>query len=182
MTQASPGAGRNHLVHSFADLWSVDQDGPTVIAKGEGALVYDAAGNRFLDGIGGLWCVNVGHGRHEIIDAIAAQMRELDFYSTFYNLSHPLADELAGKLATLAPGQLNHVYFANSGSVANDTAVRMLQAYYNRLGQKNKKKILSRIGAYHGSTYLAVAMTTPAYRKGWDSAEELVPSWPPPGK
>jgi len=164
-----------HLVHSFADLWSLkQQDEITIITRGEGAHVFDAAGNRYLDGIGGLWCVNVGHGRTEIIDAVAAQMRELDYYSTFYNLTHPLASELSNKIAELAPGKLNHVYFANSGSVANDTAVRMLQAYYNRLGKPNKKKILSRIGAYHGSTYLAIAMTTPAYRKGWDSAEELV--------
>ncbi len=177
-TQGNPAvqvpASDSHLVHSFADLWSVKQSGPTVISKASGAMVYDAEGNRFLDGIGGLWCVNVGHGRDEIIEAIAAQMRELDYYSTFYNLSHPLAAKLSTKLAELAPGQLNHVYFANSGSVANDTAVRILHAYYNRLGQPKKKKILSRIGAYHGSTYLAMAMTTPAYSKGWDSAAELV--------
>ena len=168
-------SGDRHHLHSFADLWSLKQRGETtVIAKSEGVHVYDAAGNRFLDGIGGLWCVNVGHGRDEIIDAIARQMRELDYYSTFYNLTHPLASQLAEKVAALAPGSLNHVYFANSGSVANDTAVRILHAYYNRLGQPQKKKILSRIGAYHGSTYLAIAMTTPAYSKGWDSAEELV--------
>ena len=164
-----------HQVHSFADLWSLKQAGETtVIAKGNGVHVYDASGNQFYDGIAGLWCVNVGHGREEIIDAIATQLRELDYYSTFYNLTHPLASQLAEKVASLAPDNLNHVYFANSGSVANDTAVRILQAYYNRLGQPKKKKILSRIGAYHGSTHLAIAMTTPAYRKGWDSAEELV--------
>jgi adenosylmethionine-8-amino-7-oxononanoate aminotransferase len=165
----------NHLVHSFADLWSLKQPGgTTVIAKAKGVHVYDDSGNRFLDGIGGLWCVNVGHGRDEIIDAVAAQMRELDYYSTFYNLTHPLASQLSTKIASLAPKNLNHVYFANSGSVANDSAVRILHAYNNRLGKPQKKKILSRIGAYHGSTHLAVAMTTPAYRKGWDSAEELV--------
>lgn len=164
-----------HNVHSFADLHTLKQaEEKTVITRAEGVYVYDASGNRFLDGIGGLWCVNVGHGREEIIDAIATQMRELDYYSTFYNLTHPLASELSGKIASLAPGQLNHVYFANSGSVANDSAVRMLHAYYNRLGKPQKKKILSRVGAYHGSTYLAIAMTTPEYRKGWDSAEELV--------
>lgn len=164
-----------HHVHSFADLWTLKQPGETtVISRSQGVHVFDASGNRFLDGIGGLWCVNVGHGREEIIDAIASQMRELDYYSTFYNLTHPLASELAEKVASLAPGSLNHVYFANSGSVANDSAVRILHAYYNRLGKPQKKKILSRIGAYHGSTYLAIAMTTPAYREGWDSADELV--------
>jgi adenosylmethionine-8-amino-7-oxononanoate aminotransferase len=165
----------NHLVHSFADLWSLKQQSETtVISKARGVHVYDASGKQFLDGIGGLWCVNVGHGRDEIIDAIASQMRELDYYSTFYNLTHPLASELSAKIASLAPKNLNHVYFANSGSVANDSAVRILHAYFNRLGKPQKKKILSRIGAYHGSTHLAIAMTTPAYREGWDSAEELV--------
>ncbi len=165
----------SHLIHSFADLHSIKQDGgPTVITGAEGAYVRNSEGEKLLDGIGGLWCVNIGHGRREIIDAITRQLTELDYYSTFYNLTHPLAAELAAKVTSLAPDNLNHVYFANSGSVANDTAVRILHHYYNRIGKPQKKKILSRIGAYHGSTHLAIAMTTPAYRVGWDSAEELV--------
>jgi len=165
----------SHLIHSFADLHSIKQDGgPTVITGAEGAYVVNSEGEKMLDGIGGLWCVNIGHGRREIIDAITKQLHELDYYSTFYNLTHPLAAELADKITSLAPDNLNHVYFANSGSVANDTAIRILHHYYNRIGKPKKKKILSRIGAYHGSTHLAIAMTTPAYRIGWDSAEELV--------
>jgi len=165
----------DHLVHSFANLHALKEQGArTVIAKAEGAYVFDPEGNRFIDGIGGLWCVNVGHGRHEIADAIAAQLKDLDYYSTFYNLTHPLAAELSAKIASLAPGSLNRVYFGNSGSVANDSAVRMLHHYHNRLGKPEKKKILSRIGAYHGSTHMAIAMTTPAYRDGWDSADHLV--------
>jgi len=165
----------NSLVHSFADLDALKQDDArTVITRAEGAYVYDAQGRRYIDGIGGLWCVNVGHGRAEIADAIAAQLKDLDYYSTFYNLTHPLAAELSRKIADLAPGALNRVYFGNSGSVANDTAVRILQHYYNRLGKPQKKRILSREGAYHGSTYMAIAMTTPAYREGWDSADHLV--------
>jgi len=164
-----------HLIHSFADLDSLKPDGArTAIVAAEGAYVTDSEGNRLLDGIGGLWCVNVGHGRPEIAQAVADQLRQLDYYSTFYNLTHPAAAELSDKIASLAPGALNHVYFGNSGSVANDSAVRMLHHYFNRLGKPNKKKILSRIGAYHGSTHMAVAMTTPAYRAGWDSADELV--------
>lgn len=164
-----------HLIHSFADLDSLKQEGArTVIAEASGAYVYNAIGDRFIDGMAGLWCVNVGHGRQEIIDAISQQLSTLDYFSTFYNLTHPLAAELAHKVISLAPAHINYVYFSNSGSVANDTAVRILHHYYNRLGQRNKKLILSRIGAYHGSTHLAIAMTTPAYRKGWDSADELV--------
>jgi len=165
----------DHLVHSFADLDAIKaKDARTVIARAQGPYVFDADGRQFIDGIGGLWCVNVGHGRREIIDAIAAQLHDLDYYSTFYNLTHPLAAELSAKIASLTPASLNRVYFGNSGSVANDTAVRILHHYFNRRGQKSKKRILSRIGAYHGSTHLAVAMTTPAYREGWDSADSLV--------
>ncbi|MBC6441492.1 MAG: aminotransferase [Rhodospirillales bacterium] len=164
-----------HLVHSFADLHGLKQDGArTVIAEADGAYVYDGDGNRMLDGIGGLWCVNVGHGRREIIDAIAEQLRKLDYYSTFYNLTHPSAARLSEKVTSLAPGDLNHVYFGNSGSVANDTAIRILHHYHMRKGQPSKRRILSRVGAYHGSTHLAIAMTTPAYRDGWYSAEDLV--------
>jgi len=160
-----------HLIQSFADLDGLKQDAArTAIVQAEGAYVTDSEGNRLLDGIGGLWCVNVGHGRPEIIDAITKQLQTLDYYSTFYNFTHPQAARLAEKLAQLAPGCLNHVYFGNSGSVANDSAVRILHHYNNRLGRPNKKKILSRIGAYHGSTHLAMAMTTPAYSEGWDTA------------
>lgn len=164
-----------HLVHAFSDLNALREEGArTVIAEADGAYVYDSDGNRMLDGIGGLWCVNVGHGRAEIVEAIAEQLRRLDYYSTFYNLTHPTAARLADKIAALAPGRLNRVYFGNSGSVANDTAIRILHHYFNRIGQPQRKKILARIGAYHGSTHLAIAMTTPAYREGWDSADELV--------
>jgi len=164
-----------HLVQSFADLNALKQDGArTVIVEAEGACVTDSEGNTLIDGIGGLWCVNAGHRRQEIIDAIRDQLETLDFYSTFYNFTHPAAAALARKLSELAPGHLNAVHFGNSGSVANDSAVRILHHYYNRLGQPKKKQILSRHGAYHGSTHLAIAMTTPAYSDGWDTAEGLV--------
>lgn len=170
-----------HLVHSFADLHSLSEpDARTVITQAEGAYVFDARGEQFLDGMAGLWCVNVGHGRREISDAVAEQLNTLDYFSTFYNLTHPTAATLAARLAQLSPGNLNHVYFGNSGSVANDTAVRIIHHYFNRLGKPSKKKILSRIGAYHGSTHLAIAMTTPQYRDQWDSADELVHFLPSP--
>jgi len=162
-----------HLIQSFADLDGLKQrDARTAIVSAKGAYVTDSEGNRMIDGIGGLWCVNVGHGRDEIINAITTQLQTLDYYSTFYNFTHPAAAALAAKLAELAPGSLNRVYFSNSGSVANDTAIRILHHYNNRLGRPSKKKILSRIGAYHGSTHLAMAMTTPAYSEGWDTAAD----------
>lgn len=162
-----------HLIQSFANLNNLkQQDARTAIVSAKGAYVTDSEGNRLIDGIGGLWCVNVGHGRTEIIDAIAEQLKMLDYYSTFYNFTHPAAAELAKKVTSLAPEGLNHVYFANSGSVANDTAVRMLHHYNNLKGRPKKKKILSRIGAYHGSTHLAMALTTPTYSEGWDTAAD----------
>ena len=164
-----------HLVQSWADLNALKQDGArTVIVEAEGAYVTDSEGNQLIDGIGGLWCVNAGHRRREIIEAITTQLNTLDFYSTFYNFTHPTAAALATKLAELAPGPLNKVHFGNSGSVANDGAVRILQHYYLRLGQPNKKQVLSRHGAYHGSTFLSIAMTTPDYSAGWHRAEGIV--------
>ena len=130
-----------HLIQSFADLNGLKQaDARTVIVEAEGAFVTDSEGNKLIDGIGGLWCVNVGHGRKEIIDAITQQLQTLDYYSTFYNFTHPTAAALSEKIATLAPGDLNRVYFSNSGSVAYDTSVRILHHYNNRIGKPKKEK------------------------------------------
>jgi len=165
----------DHLIQSFADLDALKQNrARTVINRAKGPMVYDSDGREFIDGIAGLWCVNVGHGQPELIEAITQQLEKLDYYSTFYNFTHPAAAMLAQKLATLAPGNLNHVYFANSGSAANDSAIRILHHYNIRLGRPNKRMVLSRIGAYHGSTYLAMAMTTPAYSHAWSCASDLV--------
>ncbi|MCV6584960.1 MAG: aminotransferase class III-fold pyridoxal phosphate-dependent enzyme [Marinibacterium sp.] len=165
----------NHLIQSFADLNALKQQGArTVISRAKGAYVYDSDGNELIDGIGGLWCVNIGHGNGEMVDAISRQLRELDYYSTFYNFTHPAAAALAEKIAQLAPGHLNAVYFGNSGSVANDSAIRMLHHYNIRKGRPEKKMVLSRFGAYHGSTHLAMAMTTPGYSEGWHAATDLV--------
>ena len=164
-----------HLIQSFADLnFLKDKSARTVISKADGSRVCEHDGNELIDGIGGLWCVNIGHRRQEVISAINEQLNTLDYYSTFYNFTHPTAVQLAEKLVSLAPANLTRVHFGNSGSVANDSAVRILHHYYNRIGKPQKKKILSRQGAYHGSTYLAMAMTTPAYSDGWDCARDLV--------
>ena len=164
-----------HLIQSFANLNALKQaQARTAIVGAKGAYVTDSEGNELIDGIGGLWCVNVGHGRPEIIDAISDQLKTLDYYSTFYNFTHPAAAALAEKIAQLAPGNLNNVYFGNSGSVANDSAVRMLHHYNILRGKPTKRIMLSRIGAYHGSTHMAMALTTPAYSEGWTTAEGVV--------
>jgi adenosylmethionine-8-amino-7-oxononanoate aminotransferase len=165
---------RKHLIHPFSSLAVNKEEGCTVMASAEGVHVTDAEGNRFYDGIGGLWCVNVGYGREEIIEAIAQQLRELPFYSAFNNLTNKPASALAGKLAELAPGPLNHVFFGTGGSIANDSAVRMIHHYFNRIGKPHRKKIISRQNAYHGSTHLTIALTGPVYQHGWDGANDLV--------
>lgn len=165
----------DHLIQSFADLNRLKQQGArTIISRAKGAYVYDTDGTELIDGIGGLWCVNIGHGNEEMVSAISDQLKTLDYYSTFYNFTHPAAAALAEKVAQLAPGHLNAVYFSNSGSVANDSAIRILHHYNIRKGRPEKKMVLSRHGAYHGSTHLAMAMTTPDYSEGWHTASDIV--------
>ncbi len=145
------------------------------MAESEGAYIYDSDGGRYLDGIGGLWCVNIGYANEEMAQAIADQVRRIPYYSTFNHLSTPPAAELAAKLADLAPDNLNHVFYGTGGSMANDTAIRIIHFYFNRLGKKSKKKIISRVDGYHGSTYLAMTMTGVEFdHQGFDLHPDLV--------
>ena len=150
---------RDHFVHPFSHLPSFGKDGALVIAEGDGAYVFDADGKRYLDAIGGLWCVNIGHGNPEIAETMAEQARRLAFFNTFVDTTNPPAAELSAKLAELAPSNLNRVFFDTGGSAANDTAVRTIHFYFNRLGKHSKKKLISRRDGYHGSTYLTMALT-----------------------
>ena len=150
---------RDHNIHPWTDFASFKDEGSLVMSHSDGAYVFDSDGNRFMDGIGGLWCVNIGYGNDEMAEAIADQVRQIPYYSTFNHLTTPPAATLAAKLAELTPGSLNHVFFGTGGSMANDTAIRINHCYFNRLGQPNKKKIIARTDGYHGSTYLAMSMT-----------------------
>lgn len=150
---------RDYHIHPWDDHPRLDEESCLVVADGQGAYVYDSAGKRYLDGIGGLWCVNVGYGRDEIADAMAAQARRLAFYNTFTDTTHPPAAELSAKLAEIAPAHLNHVAYSGSGSAANETAIRLIHNYFNRLGKPEKKHILTRWQAYHGSTLLTSSLS-----------------------
>ncbi len=150
---------KDHFVHPWTHFDSFKQDGSLVMSASEGAYVYDAAGKRYLDGIAGLWCVNAGYGREEIVEAIANQARRLAFFNSFVDTTNVPASELAAKLAELAPGSLNHVIFTCGGSTANDLAVRLMQYYQNRRGKRSKKHILTRNDSYHGATYLTSAIS-----------------------
>ncbi len=172
---------RDHNIHPWTDFATFKEEGSEVMAEAEGVYVYNAKGDRYMDGIGGLWCVNIGYGRDEMAQAIADQVRSLPYYSTFTHLTSPPAAELAAKLASLAPAPLNHVFYGTGGSMANDTAVRIIHFYFNRLGQPNKKKIIAREDGYHGSTYLAMSMTgVKSDHAGFDLAPDLVHHIPAP--
>ena len=150
---------RDHFLHPWTHFDSFKAEGSLVIAEGKGAYVYDSTGKRYLDGIGGLWCVNIGYGNEEMVQAIADQARRLAFFSSFVDTTNPPAAELAAKLAELAPGDLNHVCYTCTGSDANDTAVRLAHYYHARRGQPSKKHIIARLDGYHGSTYLGMSLT-----------------------
>jgi putrescine aminotransferase len=141
-----------HHMHPFTHAAGLAQKGARVILRGEGCWLTDSEGHRILDGMAGLWCVNAGYGREELAQAAAAQMRELPFYNTFFQTTHVPAIALAAKLAELAPGNLNHVFFAGSGSEANDTNIRLVRQFWAAQGKPDKQVIISRRNAYHGST------------------------------
>jgi len=141
-----------HHMHPFTAGAALGRKGARVITRANGVRLTDSEGNEILDGMAGLWCVNIGYGREELAEVAARQMRELPFYNTFFQTTHVPAIALAAKLAELAPGDLNHVFFASSGSEANDTNIRMVRQYWAAKGKPEKTVIISRKNAYHGST------------------------------
>ena len=138
----------------------------TVLGIGDGSYVVDANGNRLLDGPGGMWCVNAGHGQQKIVDAIHQQAAQLSYTSPWSHPTEPAA-RLADRLAAVAPGDLNHVFYATGGSTAVDSALRFMMFYNNVLGRPEKKHIISRRDAYHGSTYLSAAVSGKSRDKSW---------------
>src|SRR6056297_1575867 len=141
-----------HHMHPFTAGGELALKGPRVITRAEGVWLNDSDGNRIIDAMAGLWCVNIGYGRTELADAAARQMRELPYYNTFFQTTHVPVIALAQKLAELAPGDLNHVFFASSGSEANDTNIRLVRTYWQTKGQPERSVIISRKNAYHGSS------------------------------
>ncbi len=153
----------DHHFHPFTDFSTFKETGSLILAEAKGAYVVDSTGARYLDGIGGLWCVNIGYGREEMAQALAEQARRMVYYSSFGHHTSVPAAQLAAKIAGLAPGSLNHVFYGTGGSMANDTAVRMIHFYFNRLGKPAKKKIITRHDGYHGSSYLTMSLTGVAF-------------------
>ncbi len=141
-----------HHMHPFTTGAELASKGARVITRAEGVWLTDSEGNRILDAMAGLWCVNIGYGREELAEAAARQMRELPYYNTFFQTTHVPAIALAERLARLAPGDLNNVFFAGSGSEANDTNIRMVRTYWAEKGKPTKKTIIARWNGYHGSS------------------------------
>lgn len=150
---------RAHVLHPYTDFASFHEEGSQVITGASGMYVTDSEGKTLLDAIAGLWCVNIGHGRHEMADAISDQVMKMQYYNPFGHSTNEPAAELGAWLAAHAPGDLNHVYYTTGGSTANDAAIRLVHYYFTMRGEHRKKKIISRNDAYHGSTYVAAELT-----------------------
>ncbi len=141
-----------HHMHPFTHGDDLAKVGARVITRAKGVWLTDSEGHEILDAMAGLWCVNVGYGREELAEVAARQIRELSFYNTFFQTTHVPAIALSAKLAQIAPGDLNHVFFAGSGSEANDTNIRLVRHYWSEMGKPEKTIIIGRKNGYHGST------------------------------
>lgn len=141
-----------HHIHPFSDMGSLNRAGSRVIVKAQGVYLWDSEGNKIIDGMAGLWCVNVGYGRKELAEAAYRQMQELPYYNTFFKTTHPPVIELSALLAEITPAPFTHFFYCNSGSEGNDTVLRTVHQYWITQGKPSKKYVISRKNAYHGST------------------------------
>ncbi|WP_424629872.1 aspartate aminotransferase family protein [Bradyrhizobium sp. SYSU BS000235] len=148
-----------HVLHPYTNAIAHEKEGPLVISHGDGIYVVDNDGNRYIEGLGGLFCASLGFSEKRLVDAAIRQMQKLPFYHSFGGKSHETAVELAERLIALAPVPMSKVFFANSGSEANDTAIKIVWYYHNAIGKPAKKKIISRMRAYHGVTIAAASLT-----------------------
>ena len=163
-----------HLVQPWPYAGSAGAEARTLIGEGEGIYITDAMGKRLIDGPAGMWCTNVGHRREELARVMYEQSMQLSYNTPWYTMNAPSA-ELAQRIAAQAPGDLSHVFFTTGGSTAVETALRFMQFYNNVRGRPEKKLILSRGGAYHGSTYLSASLNGRARDRDWmDGAAGLV--------
>ena len=169
--QVNSPAARDKLyaVHPMTNLARHAEVGPTIMQSGEGVYVRDDAGRRYLEAMSGLWCVSLGFGEQRLVDAAIRQMRELPYYQQFRHANSNPAIDLAEKLVAMAPGRLARAFFVNSGSEANDTIIKLVWYYNNARGLQEKKKIISRNKAYHGTTALAASLSgLPHMHKAFD--------------
>jgi putrescine aminotransferase len=149
---------RDHHLHPFTDIAQLNAKGARVITRGEGVYIWDSEGHKIIDGMAGLWCVNLGYGRKELIEAATKQMSELAFYNTFFMTTTRPATALASLLAEVTPEGMNHVFYGCSGSESNDTVVRLVWRYWDAKGEPKRKTIIGRNNGYHGSTVIGACL------------------------
>jgi 4-aminobutyrate---pyruvate transaminase len=158
-----------YVMHPYTNLERHKTVGPQIINKGKGIWVYDEEGKAYIEGMAGLWCTSLGFNEPRLVEAAMRQMQALPFYHVFAAKSHNPAIDLAERLIEMAPVPMSKVFFANSGSEANDTAIKMVWYYNNALGRPEKKKIISRMKAYHGVTIASASLTgLPANHRSFD--------------
>ncbi len=162
-TRALQQADAAHFLHPFTDFQALAAKGSRIITRGDNIYVWDSEGHRILDGMSGLWCMNVGYGRGELADVAAKQMRELAFYNSFFQTTTVPAIELGTLLTEVTPPQFKHVFFTSSGSEGNDTVLRMVRRYWDLMGQPQRKTLISRKNAYHGSTVAGASLGGMSY-------------------
>jgi putrescine aminotransferase len=158
-----------HHVHPFSDTAALNKEGVRVITRAEGVYLWDSEGKKIIDGMAGLWCVQVGYGNKELAEAGYEALKTLPYYNHFFKTTNPYTVELAAKLTTLLPPDHEHVLFANSGSEANDSALKLIRYYWNLKKKPEKKIHLSRDFSYHGVTMAAASLSglTPMHPQ-WD--------------
>ena len=154
-------AGRDiaSYLHPYTNLKTHQEDGPFIVTRGDGVHVYDEDGKPYIEAMAGLWCTALGFGEERLIETATKALRDLPFYHGFNGKSHPAGIELAEKLLQISPAPMSKVFFANSGSEANDTAIKIIWYINNALDRPDKKKIISRQKAYHGVTVAAASLT-----------------------
>jgi putrescine aminotransferase len=143
---------RDHYLHPFTDHKDLGRKKSRIIARADGVYIFDVDGNKILDGMSGLWCVNTGYGREELVSAATRQLRELPYYNSFFQCAHPPSIELSRMLCEVTQPQFRRVFYTGSGSEAIDTIIRMVRQYWQLLGQPDRQTIIARVNAYHGST------------------------------
>ncbi len=148
-----------YLLHPFTALREHEATGPLMMAQGKGCWLTDTAGNRYLDGMAGVWCVNIGYGNVEMAAAISAQVERLSYYHSFSSMANDVSTLLAQRIVELSPVPMSKVFFGSSGSDANDTQVKLVWYYNNILGRPEKKKIISRQRGYHGVSVMTAGLT-----------------------
>ncbi|MBC7103628.1 MAG: aminotransferase class III-fold pyridoxal phosphate-dependent enzyme [Parvibaculum sp.] len=157
------------VIHPYTNLDTFRTTGPMIIERGEGIYVFDNGGNKYIEGLSGLWCTSLGYNEQELIDAAMEQFRQIPFTHTFGGKSHERAAEAAERLKAIAPHAASRVLFCGSGSEANDQQVKLVWYYNNALGRPNKKKIIARQRGYHGVTVASGSLTgLPANHRDFD--------------